>query len=207
MKKLIIAAMLLVVNIVSLNMINAVAEKTISPNAKVAFDQIQKIWNSHEKTISDFDKNIINNRMNNTMETVDKVLKNVNTQILFTEILNVIKTIKDQGTFKPVSTKLSAGASQALKNIFDATKDFYQKLVETQKIVVNAKVEPELIGNTTSFDKLAQGLLVMIKDAIANHNMNPSLLPLKITDEEYRQSEKAFEELRNPKLYEVVIKK
>ncbi len=206
MNKIKNAAMLLVLNVISLNFINAV--ETISPKAKAAFDQITKVWNSNEKTIRDFDKNVISNSMNSVSETIDKALQNTNTQISLTELLNLIKALKDQkGSFNPVSIKLSNETSQALKNIFDATKDFYKKLLDTQKIVVNAQVEPELIGNTTSFEKLAQGLLVIIKSAIEDHNANPATSPLTLSTQEKDQEKKAFEELKNTKLYEVIIKK
>ncbi len=206
MKKLIIAAMLLVLNIIPLNFINAV--ETISPKAKAAFDQITKVWNSNEKNLRDFDRNVINNGINNISETINKSLQNINTQISLAEILNLIKTLKDQKTtLKPISTTLSNETSQALKNIFNATKDFYKKLIETQKIVVKAQAEPELIGNMTSFDKLAQGILVIIKSAVEDHNANPALLPLKLTNKEKEQEKKAFDELKNTKLYEVIIKK
>lgn len=206
MNKIKIAAILFVLTIASLN-INA-AQKALSPKAKDTFDQITKLWNSKEKNIKDFDKNVINTGMNNVSEAIDKSVKNVTVQIPLTELLNLIKTLKEQrATFKPISTKLSAETAQALKNIFDTTKDFYKKLLETQKIAVKARTESELFGQTTSLDKLAQGLLVIIKDTIANHNMNPSLLPFKLTDKEYEQEKKAFEKLEDTKLYEVTIKR
>jgi hypothetical protein len=72
------------------------AEKKLSPQAEATFQQIQKIWNSHEKTLRDFNKNVINVGMSKIQEDVQNTLSDGPGSIDAPEILNLINSIKDQ---------------------------------------------------------------------------------------------------------------
>ena len=152
-------------------------EKLLSSQAQVAFNQIKKIWNSDAKNIKDFNLNVINNGINKLQEDIYNIVQKNSTELSSSNITLLINEIKNPYFMKPskpnmpsLSVNLPSAVARTISGIYHATKDFYDKLLQTQKIVENAKAEPELIGITTPYNKLADGILVIIKSTIEDRN-------------------------------------
>lgn len=176
------------------------AEKKLSPQAEATFQQIQKIWNSHEKTLRDFNKNVINVGMSKIQEDVQNTLSDGPGSIDAPEILNLINSIKDQKkSFNTITRNIAPANAQALKKVFDTAKDFFSKLIQTQELIEKNNLEKELIGITTSYKNLAKGILVIVKDEAATRLGMVYPVP---ADEA-----QALDLLKSDKTFEINIKK
>lgn len=152
-------------------------EKQLSSQAQAAFDQIKKLWNSGAINVKAFNLDVINKGINKLQEDIYNIVQKNSTQLSSSNITLLINEIKNPNFMKPnksnfpsIRPNLPPAIARTIEDIYHATRDFYDNLLKTQKIIENAKAESELIGITTPYNKLADGILAIIKSTIEDRN-------------------------------------
>ncbi len=144
-----------------------------------AFELIKRTWNAQGSTIDDINNKIIAHSINKSIEAVEDILEKNTHAIPSTEIIHLITTIKNlKSTYNPIATNLSHNTITTLKEIFNATKNVYKKLIESYDIVKKYDVSAEIIGVGSSYDNLAETFLATIASFIKEYNNAPGVKPL-----------------------------
>ena len=141
-----------------------------------AFELIKRTWNAQGSTIDDINNKIIAHSINKSIEAVEDILEKNTHAIPSTEIIHLITTIKNlKITYNPIAANLSHNTITILKEIFNATKNVYKKLIESYDIVKKYDVSAEIIGVGSSYDNLAEALLATIASFIKEYNNAPGV--------------------------------
>ncbi len=146
-----------------------------------AFELIKRTWNAQGSTIDDINNKIIAHSINKSIEAVEDILEKNTHAIPSTEIIHLITTIKNlKITYNPIAANLSHNTITILKEIFNATKNVYKKLIESYDIVKKYDVSAEIIGVGPSYDNLAEALLATIASFIKEYNNAPGVKHLSV---------------------------